>query len=162
MVQKEKVLFLWESWHFNDGAIRTRGKINVTNLSRNQTLCYMFRLSLQQSQRAKRLCFRRFKRKTDRVVSSASINQADVSTCWRSHHFLVIHWWHAVVSVAGNNCGIFPGRDTFEFDQEHVTKSQPITELFGWVKVHVYNNMKYRSDRFPQKAPLTKSNENVR
>ena len=28
-----------------------------------------------------------------------------------------------------NNCAIYPGRDTFEYDQEHVTKSQPITVL---------------------------------
>ena len=30
----------------------------------------------------------------------------------------------------GNNCAIrYPGRDTSEFDQGHVTKHQPITEL---------------------------------
>ena len=31
----------------------------------------------------------------------------------------------------GNNCAIilYPGRDTFEFDQGHVTKNQPITVL---------------------------------
>ena len=30
---------------------------------------------------------------------------------------------------AVNNLQFSPGRDTFEFDQGHVTKNQPITEL---------------------------------
>ena len=30
---------------------------------------------------------------------------------------------------AGNNCTLYPGRDTFEFDKGHVTKNQPITVL---------------------------------
>ena len=30
---------------------------------------------------------------------------------------------------AGTNTQLYPGRDTFEFDQEHVTKNQPITVL---------------------------------
>lgn len=72
---------------------------------------------------ANRLCFLCFKQKSDRVVRCASVNQADASTCWRSHHFLVMHGWRVVVSVAGNNFGIFPSRDTFEFDQGQVAKS---------------------------------------
>lgn len=72
---------------------------------------------------ANRLCFLCFKQKSDIVVRCASVNQADASTCWRSHHFLVMHWWRVVVSVASNNFGIFPSRDTFEFDQGQVAKS---------------------------------------
>ena len=33
------------------------------------------------------------------------------------------------IQHAGNNYAIVSGRDTFEFDQEHVNKNQPITML---------------------------------
>ena len=37
---------------------------------------------------------------------------------------------HAVVSGArATTTLLYPGRDTFEFDQGHVTKNQPITVL---------------------------------
>lgn len=31
--------------------------------------------------------------------------------------------------AAGNNCILYPSRDTFEFDQGHMTKNQLITVL---------------------------------
>ena len=37
---------------------------------------------------------------------------------------------HAVLFGAqATTAELYPGRDTFEFDQGHVTKNQPITEL---------------------------------
>ena len=46
---------------------------------------------------------------------------------------------HAVVFGARATIAqLYHGRDTFEFDQGHVTKNQPIT-LFCLVKVWVYN-----------------------
>ena len=38
---------------------------------------------------------------------------------------------------------VYPGRDTFEFDQGHVTKNQPITVLICGVKVQLYNKFIY-------------------
>jgi len=32
-------------------------------------------------------------------------------------------------AVRATTAQLYPDRDTFEFDQEHVTKNQPITEL---------------------------------
>ena len=34
-----------------------------------------------------------------------------------------------VFSVWATTAQLYPGRDTFEFDQEHMTKNQPITVL---------------------------------
>lgn len=93
------------------------------------------------------------KQKSETVVRSASVNQADARTCWRSHHFLVMHWC----------CYIRRGQQLWHLSQsgyfwiwsgasgQESTKSQ---RSFSWVKVHVYNDMKYCSDRFPQKAPI--------
>jgi len=33
------------------------------------------------------------------------------------------------IAVRATTAQLYPGRDTFEFDQGHVTKNQPITEL---------------------------------
>ena len=41
---------------------------------------------------------------------------------------LVMHWSRAVVFGARATT-VYPGRDTFQFDQGHVTKNQPITML---------------------------------
>ena len=61
----------------------------------------------------------------------AIINKADMSTCWGSRHFSFSHAlitccciWHQATTVQ-----LYPGRDTFEFDQGHVTKNQPVTML---------------------------------
>ena len=43
---------------------------------------------------------------------------------------LVMQWSHAVVfGTWVTTAQLYPGRDTFEFDQVHVTKNQPITVL---------------------------------
>ena len=42
---------------------------------------------------------------------------------------LVLHWSLAVVFGARATAQLYPGRDTFEFDQEYVTKNQLITVL---------------------------------
>ena len=43
---------------------------------------------------------------------------------------LFVHWSRAVVFGArATTAQLYPGRDTFEFDQAHVTKNQPITML---------------------------------
>ena len=40
----------------------------------------------------------------------------------------VMHWSRAVAFVArATTVQLYPGRDTFEFEQRHVTKNQPIT-----------------------------------
>ena len=36
---------------------------------------------------------------------------------------------HSKISGTGNNCECIPGQDTFECDQVHVIKNQPITVL---------------------------------
>ena len=49
--------------------------------------------------------------------------------------------WQKHVVVFGawaTTAQLYPSRDTFEFDQGHVTTNQPIT-LFCLVKVWVYN-----------------------
>ena len=43
---------------------------------------------------------------------------------------LVIHWSCAVVfGTLATTVQLYPGQDTFEFDQGHATKNQPITIL---------------------------------
>lgn len=43
---------------------------------------------------------------------------------------LVMHWSHAVVfGTWVTTAQLYPGLDTFQFDQVHVTKNQPITVL---------------------------------
>ena len=43
---------------------------------------------------------------------------------------LVMHGSHAVlVGAQATTAQLYPGHDTFEFDQGHVTKIQPITML---------------------------------
>ena len=43
---------------------------------------------------------------------------------------LVMHWSRAVeFGTQATTAQLYPGRDRFEFDQEHVIKNQPITML---------------------------------
>ena len=53
-------------------------------------------------------------------------SQADFSTCWRSRHF---KFTQALITcdVRATTAQLYPDRDTFDFDEGHVTKNQPIT-----------------------------------
>ena len=48
-----------------------------------------------------------------------------------------------VFSAGATTARLYPGRDTFEFDQGHVTKNQPTTVLISLNKVQLYNNYNY-------------------
>ena len=47
----------------------------------------------------------------------------------RCKHFKVTGKDTKESAVGATTAQLYPGRDTFEFDQEHVTKNQPIAEL---------------------------------
>ena len=49
----------------------------------------------------------------------------DHATCWRSRHVQCSR--SVVFGALAKTASLYPGRDTFEVDQWHVTKSQPIT-----------------------------------
>ena len=49
----------------------------------------------------------------------------ELPTCIKVYSLMAMR----VYSTQATTAKLYPGRDTFEFDQEHVTKNQPITVL---------------------------------
>ena len=74
----------------------------------------------------------RLKRKALGLNLKGVIDLELLITCRREFHNTGALIWqkHAVVfGTRATTAQLYPGRDTFEFDQGHVTKNQPITVL---------------------------------
>ena len=73
-----------------------------------------------------------FKKKSLRLKFKGVIDLQLLITCRREFHNTSALIWqkHTIVfGTRATTAQLYPGRDTFEFDQSHVTKNQPITVL---------------------------------